>query len=144
MKTQNAWLLIHWDTLNGINFYDAYIWDKKNYNLRLHRKLSNDPFHLNNALKMINHFTDQVLNSDMLFFMQEYSKYLEDPPKLKATIDLLKYTSNIIDIFRSSLSICSSNDKKLKSLQNSLDFFHTWNCYCEAHKEKGKSIFCTK
>ena len=130
---------VEWD-----HFYDAYIWDQKNHNLRLHRKLTNDHFHLNNALKMRNHLADQVLNSDMLFLMQEYSKYLEDTPKLKATIELLKHTSNIIDIFRSSLSICSSNDKRLKSFQNSLDFFQTWNSYCEAHKVKGKSIFFTK
>ena len=56
------------------HFYDAYIWDKNNHTLRIHRKLNDEHFYLNNALKMRNHLAEQVLNSDMLFLMEQYSK----------------------------------------------------------------------
>ena len=58
------------------HFRDAYMWDNVNHTLRIHCTLTDEHFYLNKALKMRNHLAEQVLNSDMLLLMQQYTKSL--------------------------------------------------------------------
>ena len=127
---------IDWDM-----FVNAYMWDCNHHTLRIHRKLSNEHFFLNNSLKMRNHLADQVLNSDMLYLMQSYSQSLESPNVLHACVDMLKHTAIVIDIFRSYLPISSPNDERLSDLRSCANFFRNWQIFCSDNKENNNNFF---
>ena len=120
-------------------FKDAYIWDKENNYLRIHRKLTPDHFNLTSSLKMRNHLAEQVLNSDMLFLMQSYQQTLPDSSCLNGVIALLDMTSQYISIYRSRNKTCTLEDPRLETLRTVLDFFTSWEVFCKERKGGDKS-----
>ena len=127
---------IDWDM-----FVNAYMWNCNHHTLRIHRKLSNEHFVLNNSLKMRNHLADQVLNSDMLYLMQSYSQSLESPNALHACTNMSKHTALVIDILRSYLPISSPNDERLSDLWSCANFFRNWQIFCSDNKENTNNFF---
>ena len=113
---------IYWD-----HFRDAYIWDKRTHFLRLHRKLTEDHFHLTTSLKMRNHLAEQVLNKDMLYLLQQYQKTLPNPDSLNDTLLLVETTSKFISTYRSSQPIQSVQDERLIILSSVQSFFVDWH-----------------
>ena len=130
---------IDWDM-----FYNAFLWDSNNHTLRIHRKLTNEHFFLNNSLKMRNHLAENVLNSDMLLLMEQYGKTLPVPDDLNACMELLKHTFSMIDIFRGFCPIKSTTDDRLLSLRSTATFFQDWSTFCNERNCKGQNIFFYK
>ena len=127
-------------------FVDAYEWDKRSNYLRIHRKLTNDHFHLNSTLKMRNHLAEHVLNRDMSYLFHKYQKTLEYPDTLNAVIQLLSFTSLFIDIYRSAEPVSSMQDERLSQLQTVLAYFDEWDAFCKrkrGHKKVKNDIFIT-
>ena len=106
--------------------YNAYIWDKQNNTVRIHRRLTDEHFHLDSALKMRNHLAENVLNVEMLNLMRCYQFSLHNKVILDAVIELLNVTSTIITIFRSTVPIKDTADERLQQLRTAYHYFDNW------------------
>jgi hypothetical protein len=119
-------------------FCDCFNWDKQNC-LQLHRKLTNEHIHLTTQSKMRNHLAEDVLNSEMLNTMIQFQASLG--PKgdiLNGTIEILKQTSKLIDIFRDMRPITHMEDPRITELLEISSWFQTWKIFIETSKMSSK------
>ena len=73
---------------------------------------------------MRNHLAEEVLNCDMLHLFLQYQSHLgEKGSVLNGTIQLLRQTLALINIFRDVRSVSNLNDNRLKQLQEILSWF---------------------
>lgn len=108
----------HWQECYNFNFHNGF---------SIHRKLTEEHISLTPALKMRNQLAIHVLNKDMLFLMKTYQSTLQDPDRLSSSISLLEQTAEITSIFcDQNRPISSTSDERLKTLENSLQFFNSW------------------
>lgn len=108
--------------------WDAWLEAEKynrEFGIRMHRKLTLDHVHLQNAAKMRNQLACDVLNKDMHTLMSEYSSFTKD--SLQTTVNLIKHTANLVDIFHDkNRPITSLEDSRINDLKECLDFFNKW------------------
>ena len=119
------------------------MWDKENNYLRLHRRLTPDHFQLNSTLKMRNHLAVQVLNSDMLYLLQNYQASMTNPSDIAATVELVRITSDLIKAYYSSEPITNTQDERLTILASIAAYFHEWHDYCKKEGLTLKQNFIT-
>lgn len=113
-------------TIQWQMFLDFFEWDQQNA-LQLHRKLTNEHFHLDAQLKMRNHLAEDVLNSDMLHAMKVYQQTLGEKGQiLNGAIELLEQTSRLVEIFRDMRPIKSIDDPRLNTLKSVSSWFTQW------------------
>ena len=67
---------------------------------------------------MRNKLAEDVLESEMLHLMECYASSLADSTHLQSTIQLLKNTSALTDIFRDIRPIIDISDERLDTLAN--------------------------
>lgn len=109
-------------------FIDCFRWDKGN-SFQLHKNLTNEHIILSCHSKMRNHLAEDILNTEMLHCMCQYQLYLgEKGSILNGTIELLKQTSRLIDIFRDMRPITHIDDSRLRELQEISNWFDDWKC----------------
>ena len=112
---------IVWD-----HFIQAYKWDKSTNPIRVHQHLTDEYIFLTKQSKMRNRLAELVLNSDMLHLMELYSETLVKKDSLKATLELLKHTSVLVQNFRDPRPIISSLDERLQKNYEALVFLKKW------------------
>ena len=95
--------------------------------MRVHRKLSDDHIFLSRVSKMRNHLAEEVLNDDMYHLMRNYQESLNDGTHLKATLDLLGHTKEIVKVFRDPRPIIDMNDSRLENLSNFDKWLMEWS-----------------
>lgn len=112
---------------------ESVVWDaweaaeelNRNYILRIHKNLTRDHVTLSTSLKMRNNLAMQVLDTDMLNLMKEYSASVKN--SLKNTVELLSHTSKLVEIFSDkNRPIVSKADVRLAEINKCLDFFNEW------------------
>ena len=135
---RNRHLLTRFGPLLWEHFTQAFLWDKAANFLRIHRKLTDDHFHLNSTLKMRNDLAQEVLNSDMLYLLQTYRDYLVDGSHMLPAIKLVQITSDFISVFRSPDPIQTLHDERLAILVSVKTFFEDWKSYCVEQEAKEK------
>lgn len=54
------------------HFKDAYAFNQSYRGINVHEKLTTQPFDLDSASKMRNHFAEDILDQKMLFLMQVF------------------------------------------------------------------------
>ncbi|XP_033763366.1 uncharacterized protein LOC117344648 [Pecten maximus] len=120
MKLNNEF--IEWS-----HFRKAYFWDISTHPFPIHHKLTQEHIFLTSEGKMRNHLADDVLNSEMLYLMEQYKVSLgEAGSQLDATIGLLKSTSALIRNFRDPRPITDASDDRLQEIYDSLQWFIKW------------------
>ncbi len=117
---------IEWD-----NWSDAYHWDIGNV-WKVYRKLTSKHFKLDSASKMRNHFAEQVLDVNMLNLFMHYKTALgEYGSRLDGTIELIKHTSVLVEVFRDLRPIKDTCDDRLDHLTTALNWFTDWESQIE-------------
>ena len=113
---------IVWDHWNK-----AYQFDKeKNSGMRVHPKLTDDHIFLSGMSKMRVHLAEECLNQDMLNLMQDFAQSCLDSSEYDSSIQLLKYTSQLIENVRSTARIHDCSHPILITNKGILQFFSTW------------------
>lgn len=113
---------IVWD-----HWLKAYQWDISSNTLKVYPQLTEEHFHLNSQLKMRNKLAENVLNKDMLHLMEIYQKTIgEKGADLNSSIELLKNTSVLVEIFRDKRPLKTYEDSRLMELRNVLLWFRNW------------------
>lgn len=126
-------------------FLDFFEWDRQNA-LQIHRKLTNEHFHLDSQSKMRNHLAEEVLNSDMLHAMKVYQQTLGEKGQiLNGAVELLEQTSRLAEIFRDMRPIKSLDDPRLNTLKTVSLWFQQWQTFIMEDsgipaKEKSKKL----
>jgi hypothetical protein len=114
------------DSVQWQMFTDCYKWDKLNA-FQLHRKLTNDHIYPTNQLKMRNHLAEDVLDTDMLHLMLQYQNSLGAKGSvLNGTIEFLRHTSKLIQIFKDMRALKSLDDPRLEELLKVAKWFEDW------------------
>lgn len=108
------------------HFLNAHMWDIRHNPLPIHYHLTFEHFEVTNESKMRNKLAEDVLGREMLHLMECYGQSLSDSSHLQSTIQLLKNTSALIDIFRDKRPIIDISDERLDTLQKVLDWFIKW------------------
>jgi len=119
-------------------FIDCFKWDQQN-SLQLHRKLTNEHIFPDSQQKMRNYLAEDVLNSEMLHLMKQYTIYLGEKGQiLNGVIEVLENTSQIISIFRDMRPITLKNDTRLMALSNVSQWFLKWETWGREKKKEKK------
>ncbi len=105
---------------------DAFNWDRGNL-VRIHRKLTRKHIKLDNSSKMRNFLAEQVLDVDMLNLFRHYKVALGPyGSRLDGAIELLQYTSIMVEIFRDTRPVLDSLDDRLNHLSSAQKWFTAW------------------
>lgn len=136
------------DVIQWQMWTDCYQWDQQN-GLQIHRRLTNEHIFPSQQCKMRNHLAEEVLNCDMLHLFLQYQSHLGAKGSvLNGTIQLLRQTSALINIFRDVRSVSNLNDNRLKQLQEILSWFGEWKSGIQAKsllkKEKTSCLMSTQ
>lgn len=111
----------------------AYEWDKQ-HGLAIHRKLTHEHLHPNQADKMRNHLAEEVLDGEMLHLMEMFAESGSVAKDMVAgPVCLLKRTSKLLNIFKDRRPIKDINDKRLHDLKDVLKWFMDWEESEEQH-----------
>ena len=90
---------------------------------------------------MRNHLAEQVLNVDMLNLLSYYRCTLANPNSLNSTLEFLRHTAILVDIFLNTNSVITSEyDSRIGQVSKVLEFFHTWERQFESSKDKARHL----
>jgi hypothetical protein len=104
---------IIWD-----HWLKSYQWDVSSNCLKIYPQLTEEHFHLNSQLKMRNKLAENVLDKNMLNLMELYKKSLgENGNVLNSSIELLKNTSVLVEIFRDNRPLKMYEDSRIAALK---------------------------
>ena len=107
----------------------------------IYYRLSRDHIYLNPQSKMRNHLAEQVLNADMLNLLSYYRCTLANPNSLNSTLEFLRHTAILVDIFLNTNSLITSEyDSRIGQVSKVLEFFHSWERQFESSKEKARHL----
>ncbi|CAB3995373.1 Hypothetical predicted protein [Paramuricea clavata] len=123
-------------TVNGQSIFwsywkEAYMWDQNENSCHIHQKLTEDHFQLNPSSRMRNSLAEDVLDRKMLILMKAYQDHLacigdSSSQKLSATIQFLRHTSFIVELFSDKQVIYDINDDRLSKLWGVMQYFSNW------------------
>ena len=121
-------------------FQEAYHYNCKNH-LRIYRRLTKEHMYLTAQAKIRNYLSTDVLSEQMLNLFVQIQSHIENPSKLDSTIELLKHTSILVDIFCNvSHTIENMYDSRIAKLLQVSEFFHSWEKEYESSKDLGKFL----
>ena len=122
------------------HFEGAYLMSI-NSKTSIYHRLTREHIYLTPQSKMRNHLAEQVLNADMLNLLSYYRCTLVNGNSLNSTIELLRHTSILIDIFLNTNSLVTTEyDSRITQVANVLDFFHSWESEFEDPKQKSRHL----
>ena len=101
-------------------------WDRSNNSRPIHYKVTDTHLNPNEAEKMRNQLAEDMLDSNMLGLMECYQASLDDGSHLSSTVEFLKFTSQIISIFRDKRAIKPMTDDRFSTLGTCLCWFLQW------------------
>ncbi|MES9881350.1 MAG: hypothetical protein ABW185_10765 [Sedimenticola sp.] len=125
-----------------VNAGQSIVWDHfeevANFNwqfgFRIHRKLTREHIELTPVSKMRNELATSVLNRDMLFLTRSYqqSSTCRNPARLNSTVELLKHTSVLVDVFDDVNRPIKRGDPRLSELSSVLTYFNNWETHVKS------------
>ncbi|CAH1799311.1 unnamed protein product [Owenia fusiformis] len=105
------------------HFKEAYTFDKSSTAIATNRRLTDTHFNPSSKEKMRNHLAYEVLDKDMLYLMQLYSKSTSE---VEMTVEFLKQTSLLLKNFLSPSPILTKSDVRLAENDAILQWFTMW------------------
>ncbi|XP_046357922.2 uncharacterized protein LOC124136148 [Haliotis rufescens] len=125
-SSKGRYLLLNTEHIIWEHWEGAFRFNVQN-GLRVHYKLTTEHIELTAANKMRNKLATDVLDKNMLYLMQLYQRSLPDGDSLNSTIELLKITSPLVDLFHDTTRhVKSLHDERLTHVRQALKFFNGW------------------
>ena len=112
---------IVWD-----HWVQAVDWDRNTNSRPIHYKVTDTHLYPNGSDKMRNQLAEDMLDKNMLQLMECYQASLEDGNYLSSTVEFLKFTCQIISIFRDKRAIKSMTDDRFSTIHSCLNWFIQW------------------
>ena len=106
--------------------WDYWVASRTNSSRPIHYKVTDTHLNPNEAEKMRNQLAEDMLDSNMLGLMECYQASLDDGSHLSSTVEFLKFTCQIISIFRDKRAIKSMTDHRFSTLGTCLCWFLQW------------------
>ncbi|CAG2207258.1 unnamed protein product [Mytilus edulis] len=107
---------------------DAYNWDRTTNSFHIHHKLSEEHIFPSNAQKMRNKLAFDVLDSEMLNLMQQYTSSLNAAcqEEMKGVLQFLQHTSFLVSFFKDFRPVKDINDERLRLFSEAYNWFKSW------------------
>ena len=134
-KLHTRKLQLHGKYIVWQHWISAAQWNRLTNSRLIHHKLSNSHLFPNSSEKMRNHLAEEMLNADALNLLQCYRGSCIDGSQYDSTIELLKHTSKIIEVFRDMRPITELTDNRLLVLKEVLEWFQAWKKEALSNKE---------